>query len=55
MINPEQKTDILSSRLIQLNTEYTNAKATAFAKSPHTKQCKAVPWQRLKFRRKPKN
>lgn len=25
VINPEQKTDILSSRLIQLNTEYTNA------------------------------
>ena len=27
VINPEQKTDILSSRLIQLNTEYTNAQA----------------------------
>jgi succinoglycan biosynthesis transport protein ExoP len=27
VINPEQKTDILSSRLLQLNTEYTNAQA----------------------------
>lgn len=27
VINPEQKTDILSSRLIQLNTEYTSAQA----------------------------
>ena len=27
MINPEQKTSILSSRLLQLNTEYTNAQA----------------------------
>lgn len=27
VINPEQKTDILSARLLQLNTEYTNAQA----------------------------
>jgi capsular exopolysaccharide synthesis family protein len=27
VINPEQKTSILSSRLLQLNTEYTNAQA----------------------------
>src|SRR5262249_43819200 len=27
VINPEEKTSILSSRLLQLNTEYTNAQA----------------------------
>lgn len=27
VVNPEQKTDILSARLLQLNTEYTNAQA----------------------------
>jgi len=27
VINPEQKTSILSARLLQLNTEYTNAEA----------------------------
>ncbi len=32
VINPEEKTSILSSRLLQLNTEYTNAQAVRVAK-----------------------
>jgi succinoglycan biosynthesis transport protein ExoP len=32
VINPEQKTDILSSRLLQLNTEFTNAQADRLGK-----------------------
>ncbi len=32
VINPEQKTNILSARLLQLNTEYTNAQADRVAK-----------------------
>ncbi len=32
VINPEQKTDILSARLLQLNTEYTNAQTDRVAK-----------------------
>jgi succinoglycan biosynthesis transport protein ExoP len=32
MINPEDKTNILSSRLLQLNTEYTNAQADRMRK-----------------------
>ncbi|MGB7548698.1 MAG: polysaccharide biosynthesis tyrosine autokinase, partial [Terracidiphilus sp.] len=32
VINPEQKTDILSARLLQLNTEYTTAQADRVAK-----------------------
>lgn len=32
VINPEEKTDILSARLLQLNTEYTNAQAERVSK-----------------------
>jgi capsular exopolysaccharide synthesis family protein len=32
VINPEEKTNILSARLLQLNTEYTNAQADRVAK-----------------------
>ena len=32
VINPEQKTDILSARLLQLNTEYTTAQADRVSK-----------------------
>ena len=32
VINPEQKTDILSARLLQLNTEYTSAQADRVSK-----------------------
>jgi len=28
VINPEEKTNILASRLLQMNTEYTNAEGT---------------------------
>ena len=34
VINPEEKTSILSARLLQLNTEYTNAQAIACARRP---------------------
>jgi len=32
LINPEEKTNILSARLLQLNTEYTNAEAERLKK-----------------------
>ena len=32
VINPEEKTSILSSRLLQLNTEYTNAQSDRLRK-----------------------
>ena len=32
MINPEEKTNILSARLLQLNTEYTKAQADRVSK-----------------------
>src|SRR6202034_3369293 len=32
VVNPEEKTNILSSRLMQLNTDYTNAQSDRVAK-----------------------
>ncbi len=41
VINPEEKTNILSSRLLQLNTEYTNAQADRIRKEAMFNSMKA--------------
>ena len=40
VINPQEKTNILSARLLQLNTEYTNAQAERFRKESVAKSVK---------------
>ena len=37
LVNPDEKTNILSARLLQLNTEYTNAQADRFKKEVASK------------------
>jgi hypothetical protein len=36
IINPEEKTNIVSARLLQLNDEYTQAQATACGRRPYS-------------------
>ena len=36
VINPEEKTSILSARLLQLNTDFTNAQTDRLKKKPPT-------------------
>ncbi len=53
VINPEEKTNILSSRLLQLNHEYTNAQARAAEEgSGVTIRCAGDRWKRRWRRRK---
>jgi hypothetical protein len=46
VINPEEKTSILSARLLQLNTEYTKAQAERVAKEALMAASRTDPWRR---------
>ncbi len=49
VINPEEKTNILSARLLQLNTEYTKAQADRVTQgSGLQRRSRAERWQRRK-------
>ncbi len=46
VINPEEKTSILSSRLLQLNTEYTNAQTDRVRKEGAYQSVRTARWRR---------
>jgi len=49
VINPEEKTSVLSSRLLQLNTEYTNAETERVKKEAAWQiDSRRGPWKRRK-------
>jgi succinoglycan biosynthesis transport protein ExoP len=46
VINPEEKTNILSARLLELNTEFTKAQADRVAKEAAWRASRPVRWRR---------
>ena len=48
--SPEEKTDIVSARLLQLNTEYTAAQADRVRKEAMFNAMKTVHWPRCRYR-----